>query len=66
MKYLRKVICKELKINAIFEDQSHALRLFTKLYDNGFNVQLEDLFTHEDIKTDDHKFEKLLRKVVFY
>ena len=63
MNYLRKVICKELKINATFADQSYALRLFTKLYDKGFKVQLEDFFTKESVKTDDKNFEKLLKKV---
>ena len=65
MKYLRKVTCPKLKIKAIFDDQSHALRLFTALYDKGYPVTLEDYFVpeEEEIKLDDKSFSKLMAKI---
>ena len=66
MKYLRKVNCISLKIKVIFEDQAHALRLFTKLKDSGYHdSELLDYWVEEsaNIKTDDKEFAKIFKKI---
>lgn len=66
MRYYRRVVCEELKINALFDDQAKALRLFTKLYDGGYpQTKLEDYFPPAELEVslDDNNFKKLLKQI---
>ncbi len=67
MRYLRKVSCAPLNLSVIFEDQAHALSLFTKLYDNGYaaTTVLEDYFIAEDapVQLDDSQHPALMDSI---